>query len=282
MEVSLGIEASGYFTASDEYSLKIVPKEDGFQFSVISSESAESASRKVRKTFIPHMVGALNLLGLGVWTGREVCDGVYIENSKRTGFTKIRVLKKDKEKVYIEIPNFEAISLSNFLLSYFDIPYTYSFLNSLISISKENEAYYLITKSKDVTRELIFDRVGLGKLSGLLKEAVLGKLGKSRKVVSLRGYAIVDVEFKVFDEEKQEVVNELKNKVKELAQKQNTYGIWIPMLRNYLMKHNIDYKTYVALRFGLKGSDRVYMVIPLPHAWGLSMCFDKLCLNLTT
>lgn len=273
MEVSLGVEASGYFTASDEYSFKVVPKEDSFLFSIIGSQGAQ---RNVRKVFIPHMVGALNLLGLGIWTGREVCDGVYIENSKRAGFTKIRVLKKDKEKVYIEIPNFEAISLSNFLLSYFEVPYTYTFLDSLISIAKEEGVYTIISKNKEITREVIFDRVGLGKLSGLLKEAVLGKLGKTRKVVSVKGYAIVDVEFKVLDKEKQNLLSQLKEKVKELAKKQNTY--WIPMLRNYLIKNNIDYKTYVVVRFGsIDGEDRTYLTLPLPHAWGLSLCFDKLC-----
>lgn len=273
MEVSLGVEASGYFTASDEYSFKVVPKEDSFLFSIIGSQGAQ---RNVRKVFIPHMVGALNLLGLGIWTGREVCDGVYIENSKRVGFTKIRVLKKDKEKVYIEIPNFEAISLSNFLLSYFEVPYTYTFLDSLISIAKEEGVYTIISKNKEITREVIFDRVGLGKLSGLLKEAVLGKLGKTRKVVSVKGYAIVDVEFKVLDKEKQNLLSQLKEKVKELAKKQNTY--WIPMLRNYLIKNNIDYKTYVVVRFGsIDGEDRTYLTLPLPHAWGLSLCFDKLC-----
>ncbi|RUM29659.1 MAG: hypothetical protein DSY32_02980 [Aquifex sp.] len=278
MDVSVGIEASGYFTASDDYSLKVVPKEDSFSFSIIGFQSAQ---RNVRKVFIPHMVGALNLLGLGIWTGREVCDGVYVENSKRTGFTKIRVLKKDKEKVYIEIPNFEAISLSNFILSYFDIPYTYTFLDSLISIAKEEGVYTIISKSKDITKEAVFDRVGLGKLSGLIKEAVLGKLGRARKVISVKGYAIVDVEFNVLDREKQEVVNELKEKVKELARKQNTY--WIPMLRNYLAKNNIDYRTYVSVRFGsIDGEDRTYITLPLPHAWGLSLCFDKLCLNLTS
>lgn len=273
MEVSLGVEASGYFTASDEYSFKVVPKEDSFLFSIIGSQGAQ---RNVRKVFIPHMVGALNLLGLGIWTGREVCDGVYIENSKRVGFTKIRVLKKDKEKVYIEIPNFEAISLSNFLLSYFEVPYTYTFLDSLISIAKEEGVYTIISKNKEITREVIFDRVGLGKLSGLLKEAVLGKLGKTRKVVSVKGYAIVDVEFKVLDKEKQNLLSQLKEKVKELAKKQNTY--WIPMLRNYLINNNIDYKTYVVVRFGsIDGEDRTYLTLPLPHAWGLSLCFDKLC-----
>lgn len=273
MEVSLGVEASGYFTASDEYSFKVVPKEDSFLFSIIGSQGAQ---RNVRKVFIPHMVGALNLLGLGIWTGREVCDGVYIENSKRVGFTKIRVLKKDKEKVYIEIPNFEAISLSNFLLSYFEVPYTYTFLDSLMSISKEEGVYTIISKNKEITREVIFDRVGLGKLSGLLKEAVLGKLGKTRKVVSVKGYAIVDVEFKVLDKEKQNLLSQLKEKVKELAKKQNTY--WIPMLRNYLINNNIDYKTYVVVRFGsIDGEDRTYLTLPLPHAWGLSLCFDKLC-----
>lgn len=273
MEVSLGVEASGYFTASDEYSFKVVPKEDSFLFSIIGSQGAQ---RNVRKVFIPHMVGALNLLGLGIWTGREVCDGVYIENSKRVGFTKIRVLKKDKEKVYIEIPNFEAISLSNFLLSYFEVPYTYTFLDSLISIAKEEGVYTIISKNKEITREVIFDKVGLGKLSGLLKEAVLGKLGKTRKVVSVKGYAIVDVEFKVLDKEKQNLLSQLKEKVKELAKKQNTY--WIPMLRNYLINNNIDYKTYVVVRFGsIDGEDRTYLTLPLPHAWGLSLCFDKLC-----
>jgi len=278
MDVSVGIEASGYFTASDDYSLKVVPKEDSFSFSIIGFQSAQ---RNVRKVFIPHLTGALNLLGLGIWTGREVCDGVYVENSKRTGFTKIRVLKKDKEKVYIEIPNFEAISLSNFILSYFDIPYTYTFLDSLISIAKEEGVYTIISKSKDITKEAVFDRVGLGKLSGLIKEAVLGKLGRAKKVISVKGYAIVDVEFKVLDREKQEVVNELKEKVKELARKQNTY--WIPMLRSYLAKNNIDYRTYVSVRFGsIDGEDRTYITLPLPHAWGLSLCFDKLCLNLTS
>ena len=274
MDVSIGVDAKGFFTAAKNYSLKVIVEDDGLIFSITGMSTAK---RKVRKEFLTHIIGACGLLSLGLWSGREVCDGVYFEPSKKAGFSKIRVRTYNSdEKIFIEIPNYEVGALTNYLLSFVSPPLSYSFLDFSLILEK-GENFIIYSQGLGVKKEVVFDKVSLSQLSYLIKEAVLGRITGIKKVVGIRGYATVDVHFKV-EPKIQEKVEELKKNIKELAKENNTY--WVLLMKKTLTERKIDYKTYISLRFGVQGQeDRSLLFIPPVHAYGLSLIFDKFCLT---
>lgn len=274
MEAVIGsVIENRYYTASKEFSLTIIDQGSGILFQITGDQQVK---RSVRKIFLPNIVGALDILGLGLWTGREVCDGVYFENGKKLGYVRIRVRKGDNEKVFVEIPNFEAGALSRFLLKGLNDFFSYSYLNIHIKAEREEDVITMSVKVGDAVKEVIFDTGSAGRLTSAIRTAVLGRLTHRRKITGRKGYVIVGDYFKTEDPKLQNQVDEAVAKLREYCDKEGIFPT--PFIRKTLTEKNIPFKTYITFRIG-EGSqeeDRAYMFLPLPHAWGIAECINRL------
>jgi len=262
-----------YYTATKEFSLTVVDKGSSLSFQIVGNEQAE---RSVRKTFLSHIVGALEILGLGLWTGREVCDGVYFENGKKLGYVRIRVKKNNNDKIFIEVPSFEAGALSRFILRSLEDFFTYSYLNIHIKAEKEENIIRFDVKVGDALKQIVFDTSSAGKLTSAIRTAVLGRLTHRVKITGRKGYVTVGDYFKTENHELQNQIDEAIAKLRSLCDKEGIFPA--PFIRKTLAKKNIPFKTYITFRIGegFQEEDRAYMFLPLPHAWGIAECLDRL------
>ena len=277
MEAVVGsVIENRYYTVAKEFSLTVIDQGTSVLFQITGSEQAK---RSVRKIFLPNIVGALDILGLGLWTGREVCDGVYFENGKKLGYVRIRVRKGNNEKIFVEVPNFEAGALSKFILRSLGDFFSYSYLNVHIKAEKEEDVITLNIKASDITKTVVFDIGSAGRLSSAIRNAVLGRLTHRRKITGRKGYVVVGDYFKTEDPKLQSQVDEAVAKLREYCDKEGIFPA--PFIRKTLTEKNIPFKTYISFRVGegLSEEDRAYMFLPLPHAWGIAECLNKLITN---
>jgi hypothetical protein len=274
MEAVVGsVIENRYYTASKEFSLTVIDQGAGILFQITGGEQIK---RSVRKIFLPNIIGALDILGLGLWTGREVCDGVYFENGKRLGYVRIRVRKGDNEKVFVEIPNFEAGALSRFLLKNLGDFFSYSYLNIHIRAERKEDVISFGVKIGSAVKEVVFDIGSAGRFTSAIRTAVLGRLTHRRKITGRKGYVIVGDYFKTEDPKLQNQVDEAVAKLREYCDKEGIFPA--PFIRKTLTEKNIPFKTYITFRIGegFQEEDRAYMFLPLPHAWGIAECLSKL------
>ncbi len=267
------MEEGNYFTASKKLSLTVTHGDSEILFRIDGGERVE---RKVSKVFLPNIVGALDLLGLGLWTGREVCDGVYFENGKKLGYVRIRIRKVENEKIFIEIPNFEAGAISKFLLNKLTNYFLYSYLNIYMKAEKEAKYVTLNFKVSDGRKTVILDADSGNRLTSAIRAAVLGRLTHRMKITGRKGYVVIGDYFKTEDPKLQNQVDEAISKLRKFCDKEGIFPS--PFIRKILNEKNISFKTYITFRIG-EGSqkeDRAYIFLPLPHAWGIAECLNRL------
>ncbi len=148
-----------------------------------------------------------------------------------------------------------------------------------IKAEKEEDVITLNFKVNDLTKTIIFDAGSAGRLSSAIRNAVLGRLTHRRKITGRKGYVVVGDYFKTEDPKLQAQVDEAVAKLREYCDKEGIFPS--PFIRKTLTEKNIPFKTYISFRVGegFSEEDRAYMFLPLPHAWGIAECLNKLITN---
>ncbi len=276
-QVSLGLEAGGYFTAGKGYSLKVIVANGTISFSVSGERTAKT---EIPTSLIIPVVGSLDFIGTGIVSKREVIGGLYIEKGKTFGRVRIRVRRDDGDKVFTEVPAFEASSIASYILNSVQIPgiLRYGIMDYSLEISPifGERKIALRGYSPDGERAAVLDYVGYSKLLSSIRNACLGGLYMPTKITGIRGYVVVQEFIETEEEGKEEEVKEIVQEITKAAQAKNLPPT--PLIREALKKRGIPFKQLVRLRMGTgeEGENRLEIRIPPTHAWGIARVGERL------
>lgn len=275
-QLSLGIEAGGYFTAGRGYSLKVMVG-NGYVTFVVSGE--RTAKTDVPAGLIVPLVGALDYIGNGMVSRKEVIGDLYVEKGKTFGRARIRVKKPDGDKVFTEIPIFEASSIASYILSRVSLPgiVRYGIMDYSLEVSPVHgeEKIAFRAYSPEGSRATVFDIVGFSKILAAVRNAALGSLYTPIRITGLVGYVVVQEYIETEEPGKEEEVKRIVQEVTRAAQVRNVPPTLLA--KEALKKQGIRYKHVVRLRVGKgeEGENRLEIRIPPAHAWGLTRVGEK-------
>lgn len=267
--VSLGAEVGGFFTAGKGYGLKVIVKEETVLFTISGDRIATA---NIPSNLIIPVVGALDLAGTGLFGRKEVASGLYVEKGRTFGRVRIRVRKPDGDKVFTEIPAFEASSVASYILSRIKMPMPirYGIMDYYVEIEEVKEERKVIVRaiSRDGAKGVVMDVVGFSKLLYAMRNAVLGGLYMPVKIAGVIGYVSVQEFIETEEEGKEEEVWQTIQDLTKAASIKNVPPL--PIIKEALKKKGIPFKHLVRLRFGegRENENRIEVRLPLAHAWG--------------